>query len=160
MEEATACRTEQRTDAAHFCVYSYNSTQVNQKYSLESTERSNSIKEAAFLWKSGTVLHPSRNLYIHLHRDRLTMDLTGLAKSPWKEVIKEAQHTGTSWKSRREECTRLYTQRQCIIPEKQHQKTQHANEKNLLWSLTLLSKRSVHFVVSQNVSVKASEQLS
>lgn len=33
-------------------------------------------------------------------------------------------------------------------------------KKNLLWSLTLLSKRSVHFVVSQNVSVKASEQLS
>lgn len=98
MEEATACRTEQGREAAHFCVYSYKSTQVNQKYSLESTERSNSIEESTFLWKSGTVLHPSLNLYIHLNRDGLTMDLTGLAKSLWKKVIKEAQQQGHNGK--------------------------------------------------------------
>lgn len=99
-------------------MYSYKSAEVNRKYSLESTGRSNSIKEAAFLWESGTVLHPSLKLYIHLNRDGLTMDLTGLAKPLWKKVIKEAQCTGeTSWQRRREEYTRLCTSRQCIIPE-------------------------------------------
>lgn len=48
-------------------------------------------RKQLFWWKSGTILHLSLNLYIHLNRDGLTMDLTGLAKFLWRKVIKEAQ---------------------------------------------------------------------